>query len=220
MRKYLDRLVPRYSQVYLFLAVFINCIVYFGLRPLTAGRHHYSMALPLDQRLPFLPFFCVFYFLAYVQWVLGFILIARESEPFCRKYLTAEILSKLLCGLLFLLLPTTLERPVPSGTGIFERAVTLLYRIDAPDHLFPSLHCLESWVCLRSSLRMKKVGKGYRFFSLVMTVLVFLSTIFLKQHVLLDIPGGILVYECGMFLAVSAETYRTKLKKRKRTNTL
>ena len=100
------------------------------------------------------------------------------------------------------LLPTTLVRPVIDADGSFwEQLVALLYRIDSPDNLFPSIHCLESWICFRSARKMKKAPPRYRNVAAVATIMIFASTQLLKQHVLLDVAGAIAAGEMGLLLA-------------------
>jgi membrane-associated phospholipid phosphatase len=76
-----------------------------------------------------------------------------------------------------------------------------LYSIDAADNLFPSIHCLESWVCFRGIMLVKDKSKIYTPIVLIFTLLVFASTVCLKQHVVADIVGGVLVSEIGFAVA-------------------
>ena len=68
-------------------------------------------------------------------------------------------------------------------------------------NLFPSVHCLESWFCFRSALKQKKTPEFYKWISFFATILVFLSVLFTRQHVIADIFGAILVFELGMLFA-------------------
>ena len=201
-------LLPIYAWIPLGSALLLNCLVYFGTRLVTTDRYHYMMQTPVDDRLPFLSWFIIFYFLAYVQWIIGFILACRESEKVCFHLLSAEIIAKLICLFCFLAFPTTIVRPAFSGHSVFDGLIRMLYKIDRPDNLFPSLHCLESWFCLRSCKYLKKTPPWYFPVSLAVTVLVFLSTVLIKQHVVLDIPGGVLVMETGLALALIFKTGR------------
>ena len=47
----------------------------------------------------------------------------------------------------------------------------------------------------------KKVGKGYKIFTFVAAILVFASTLMVKQHVVLDVVAAIVVVELGLFLS-------------------
>lgn len=43
----------------------------------------------------------------------------------------------------------------------------LLYWIDAADNLFPSIHCLVSWLCWIGVRRRRDIPYGYSFFHLL-----------------------------------------------------
>ena len=50
-------------------------------------------------------------------------------------------------------------------------------------------------------MRCKKVGTGYRIVMFISAILVFASTLMVKQHVFLDVVTGIIVVEIGLFVA-------------------
>ena len=77
----------------------------------------------------------------------------------------------------------------------------LVYAGDLPGNLFPSIHCLESWICFRGAIGMKRTPRWYAPAMLVLTLMVFASTLLVKQHVLVDIPAGVLVAEVGLLLS-------------------
>ena len=110
------------------------------------------------------------------------------------------MISKLIVGIIFFAFPTIMLREEVVGMDIFSRAVDLLYKLDAPTNLFPSIHCLESYICMKSSLEIKDIGKRYRISMVVMSLLVFMSTVFIKQHVILDFFGTVIVAEAGRLI--------------------
>jgi membrane-associated phospholipid phosphatase len=100
--------------------------------------------------------------------------------------------------------PTTNVRPEITGSGIWDQLMLFLYQVDAADNLFPSIHCLVSWLCYIGLRGRQNVPAGYRFFSCVMAVAVCISTLTTRQHVLADVAGGILLAEgCYRFTRVS-----------------
>ncbi len=197
----MGKLVPRYARLPLLTVLVFNCSVYWLPRLVTSGAVHYDLSLRLDDAIPFVPAFIVIYVLAYVQWVVGYVIISRDSEERCYRVLSGEFISKLVCLLFFLLLPTAMERPEVTGTDLFSRLTALIYSLDTPDNLFPSIHCLESWLCFRGMLGAKNAGRGYKLFSLVFTLLVFASTVLVKQHVVVDIIAGVASAELGQLAA-------------------
>lgn len=47
----------------------------------------------------------------------------------------------------------------------------------------------------------KKVGTGYKTMMFISAILVFASTLMVKQHVFLDVIAGVIVVEIGLFLS-------------------
>jgi len=201
MRRKIEKLIPQYAVLPLVLAVVINTAVYEGTALLKEHLTFYSLALAIDEKLPFVAPFIVFYLLAFAQWIISYVLIAREGREFCYHFVYGDVIAKIFCLFFFLFFPTTLERPEITGNGIFEQLVKTIYYVDEPMNLFPSIHCLESWCCVRAAFGMKKTPRWYRTATVVMSLGVFASTILIKQHVILDVFGGIAVYEAGYFIA-------------------
>lgn len=197
----LKTLIPKYARFPLLAALLLNCSVYWLTRPLTAGAVHYDLSTGLDAAIPFVPAFIVVYVLAFVQWAVGYIVICRESEERCYRVLAGEMLTKVLCCVIFLLVPTYMVRPEVTGTDIFSRLTALIYALDTPDNLFPSIHCVESWLCFRGTLGCKNIHRWYKTFMLFFTLLVFTSVLLVKQHLAADVLGGLALAELGQVLA-------------------
>ena len=192
-----------YSLVLIAAMLSMNMLAYMGTRFFTSGRYHYNIESPLDHMLPLVPFFVVFYILAFGQWILCYLLIGYEDKEYCTRFFVGEIIAKVMCLVIFLILPTTLNRPEITGNGVFERLLAFIYSVDAADNLFPSIHCLESWLCYRGCRKLKnsRMPGWFSGVNLMMTLLVFASTVLCKQHVLIDIAGGVAAVEAGLFLS-------------------
>ncbi len=194
-------MIPKYAIKPLALALLVNSCVYMGIAQLRRFLTFSSLETPLDTALPFLAPFVLFYVLAFVQWGLNYLLIARDSNELCYRFAFGNIIAKIICLFFFLLLPTTLARPEVTGTDLCSRLVRLIYTSDPPVNLFPSIHCLESWCCIRASFLLKKSNRAYQTATIIMSLGVFASTLFIKQHVIADVFGGIIVFEAGFWLA-------------------
>ena len=195
------KILPLYAVIPIAASVILNVIVYFGNRIVTTEMFHYDFSIIIDEKLPFVAPMMIIYVLAYVAWVVGFIVIGRESREVCYEVMSAEQIAKLLCLVCFIAIPTTMVRPAITGNGFCNWLTEVIYLADSPDNLFPSIHCLESWICFRGAMRCKKVGITYKIVMLIAAVLVFASTLLVKQHVFVDVIGGIAVVEAGLFLA-------------------
>lgn len=208
LKKLIDFVVPNYAYVPIIAAVGANFLVYFATKPFVMHADHYDFSVFIDDRLPFVPFFVLFYILAYLQWAWHYLFHYRKSREVCYHLATADIIAKLICLVFFLVLPAEIVRPEITGDGIWEFLTGLIYAADTPHNLFPSIHCLASWLCFRAALEMKNTPKWYAPAQLVFSILVFASTVLIKQHFFVDIFAGIAVVEIGWFLSKRFRLWR------------
>ena len=197
----LDKFIPRYARLPLLTVLIFNFIVYYSPKFLvTADRLHYLRSA-FDDSLPRVPFFIFIYVLAFLQWIFGYIIIARDSPERCYRILTGELIAKTITLAFFLLYPTALRHEPVEVTGPSTWVLAFIYAADEPPiNLFPSLHCLESWLCFRGAVGLRKMPRWYAWLQLIFTLLVFTSVLLVKQHVWPDILGGIAVAELGQLL--------------------
>ena len=167
---------------------------------LPEGRELY-IKLALDDKIPFLNWFIFFYVLAFPQWALQWLFLAAEGEPMFTKYIRAEILGKVISMVIFILYPFTMVRPADTGAGLFGWLTAAIYSIDRPIRLFPSMHCFLAWIWMRAVLEAKDMGRGIKTVTVILCVLICASTLFVKQHLFLDVPAGILLCEICLFIA-------------------
>ena len=180
----LGRVLPGDRLLAVLFCLVLNGVVYWGTQALTAHRDLLNLTTALDQLIPFAPGWSIVYVGAYIFWVVSYVVLARSWNWY--GFMTAEVLAKLLCGLCFLLLPTTNLRPELTGEGLGVWLLGLIYRLDAPRNLLPSIHCMESWLCfagLRSQNSVPLWGKAAAF---ICAVLICYSTLAVRQHVLVD----------------------------------
>ena len=206
------RILPLHGWLAIILMVLVNTMVYNGSRMFTRGLDHHNLTSVLDNNIPFIKEFVVVYIpIAYFQWVYGFYLAARENKMVCARIFAAEIIAKIMCLICFILIPTTMMRAEVSGGDFLSRAVYMVYRLDTADNLFPSVHCIESYILMRTVLWLEKAPKWYKWITVPVSILVMVSTVFMKQHVIVDVIAAIVAVELGIFLAKII--YRRKMKK-------
>ena len=184
-----------YGIIPLLTTFLLNDVVYWGAMALCRNWHHYDFTTELDRMIPFVPEFVSVYFLCYLFWIVNYILAAGNGKEFFYRFLTADMSARCICFLFFVLLPTTNVRPTTDGNGIWICLMEWLYRMDEPVNLFPSIHCMNSWFCYIAVRGRKDVSKWYQHFSFWAAIAVAASTVFTKQHYLLDIAGGFLLAE-------------------------
>lgn len=182
-------------------ALLLHCFTYFGTRFFTTGWHHYDMTIWLDKYIPFIPWTVVIYLGCYVFWATNYTLGCTQDEENARKFMWTEIIAKAVCLVCYVVIPTTNVRPVIEGTGVFENIMIRLYTMDAADNLFPSIHCLSSWLCIIAVRDQKRIPNIYKAITMILATLVCISTLTTKQHVIVDVIAGVLLAEICSKLA-------------------
>ena len=206
--KGLTRILPAYGVFPVIFSFVFNCLVYSGSRMIAGGWYHHNIETGVDRSIPFVPEFLVIYFGCYVFWAVNYILIARQDRRSVYQFFTGDFISRCVCLVSFLAFPTTNTRPLITGSGLWNQAALWLYSIDAADNLFPSIHCLVSWFCYLGIRGRKEIPRWYQSVSMVIALLVFASTLLTKQHVIVDVAGGILLAESCFFIGRKTDLYR------------
>ncbi|MEE1002472.1 MAG: phosphatase PAP2 family protein [Acutalibacteraceae bacterium] len=207
IKNFIFKIVPKYAVVPLLLCLVANLVAYYGSTIVVDGfgLQRYSAAIPLDYAIPFIPGWIIVYFGCYISWAAFYIIACRESKKACFDFVTAEVIAKMIALVVFIVFPTEMvERgdfEQTLGNGLLDKITAFMFNCDRPINLFPSIHCLASWIGFRGVAMCKKVPLWVKWFAFVLAILVFLSTLFVKQHYIIDIFGGILAVEIGMFIS-------------------
>lgn len=192
-QRILAGMIPGYSLFPIILALLLNQIAYCGGRLIAGEWQHYNLETALDMWIPFWPPAVAVYFGSYIFWLICYLLLARQGKREAYHFFLSESLAKLVCMAFFLVLPTTNTRPLVEVDGIWNQLMIFLYSIDAADNLFPSIHCLESWLCFIGIRRRRGTPAWFQRFSGIAAILICASTLLTKQHVIVDVVAGILL---------------------------
>ena len=154
----------------------------------TAERSVFVPALPLDRAVPLVPA----WILVYVSlWVFAFlpVFVVREVE-LRRRAVLAYITVVLVSYFCFLVYPTAAPRPERViGEGFFAWVLQFLYRFDRPYNCFPSLHVAYAFL---AALTCYRIHGGLGIIALIYASLIGISTLYTRQHYLLDVIAGAL----------------------------
>lgn len=194
----LGNILPSDRLFAVLCCLLLNSLIYWGAQTFTADWPHLDMTTALDRRIPVVPAWTVIYVAAFPFWAVSYVVMARGRNWY--TIMSAEVLAKLVCGVIFFLMPTTNQRPLLTDEP-FGWLLQLIYEMDAATCLFPSIHCLESWICFAGLRTRKEFPGAVRWGSLIFAVLVCVSTLTTYQHVLADVFAGVLLAEGSIQLA-------------------
>ena len=112
-------------------------------------------------------------------------------------------------------------------TNIFTELVSYLYSIDTSTNLWPSIHVYNSLGVFFAVMHNKHLSskKSVKWGSFILSTLIILSTMFLKQHSMFDVMTAFimaavvytLVYRYDVIMSIR-QSYITSRKKRKSRN--
>lgn len=189
----------------------VSMIVLFALVPLyilipafypPAAR--YVPELALDRALPLVPAWALVYGALYLFLILLPVLVVRQ-DTLIRRTVFAYLLAWLTAYLCFFVVyPTAAPRPHQvTGEGFAVWGLRALYSSDPPYNCFPSLHVAHSFVSARAcGLVHRRLGA----IAMLAATLVAVSTLFTKQHYVVDVAAGIFLafVACAIFLRRSS----------------
>lgn len=164
----------------------------------------------LDDKIPFIEFFIVPYLLwfAYIAVTIGYFMFFGEKSEFYR------MITLLFSGMTIFLIISTIY---PNGLNLrpdtfardnmFVDMVKNLYAVDTSTNVLPSIHVYNSIVAYLAISNCEKLRKHkwVRISSLILTILIVLSTMFLKQHSVVDVVAG-----CTLVTVLYALIYKTE----------
>ena len=190
----------------LLVAVLLLAALYMPLNVPREPLH--NVKLPLDDAIPLVPVFVIPYVSLYLFLGITFIALSSGGDRLgLRITLVAIILTVVVSYLVFLLFQTYVDRPVITQDDMLSRLVAGLYLQDRPYNAFPSLHTSLSTLSAISWVR----GKGrLRLWMAAWATLIVVSTIFVKQHYLVDLTGGLILAASSYWVAYYVLTGRRK----------
>ena len=153
------------------------------------GRTLLPLETALDAHVPFVPQF-IFGYALYYLWVLLPLFVLRTRDAFFRA-LGAFGLTQLIAQTMFIFYPSHIVRPQVEGEGVALELVRLLYRLDPGWNLFPSLHVAHTLVVALLVAKFARPAMATAVWA--GTLLIWTSTVLIKQHFVIDILGGALL---------------------------
>ena len=183
----------KYAWLVLYFPIYV--LTFFIIEKYTPTSGYWVTDLPLDDYIPFVPGFAVFYVIWYPLFVMvGIPTLIRDGAAFKRwmYYLIVVLTGTLIFDVL-----------VPNGQhlrpenvqvdGLGTWIMSIIWAADTPTNVFPSMHvlgCIGNIICCFDS---KVFKPWYRAAITVLCVLCMASTVLVKQHAFIDTVGALAV---------------------------
>lgn len=182
---------PSHAWLLLYFALYIP---WFGwLNSFTPQRTQATeIYCKLDSLIPFLEIFAIPYFLWFAYIAFGFLFLFLNSRTDFIRMCIFLYTGMTICLIIYTLFPNYQTLRIDFDTlgrkNLLTWAMSALQAQDTPYNVFPSIHCLNS-IGMNIALAKNAWCKRHRWViaaATVLTVLICLSTVFVKQHSVLD----------------------------------
>ncbi|MDR1852099.1 MAG: phosphatase PAP2 family protein [Propionibacteriaceae bacterium] len=174
-------------------------LTYNGTRIFTENVPHHNFGTWLDAALPIIPFFIIFYLMAYaVLCFAPFYLAWVGDRDLVKRYILALAILFAISSIIYLVAPNDVPHAwtpdvYAQHTGFFDRLLEFMYDSDAASNGLPSLHNAHIWLPFFLIIFTDRSGKklAHALPVAVLGVLISLATLFCKEHYLVDVVFSI-----------------------------
>lgn len=188
----LKAIIKKYSHIWTALYIVLYGPWFYLLEQKVTKYH--LIHVPLDDKIPFCEYFIIPYYLWFlfvgVTFVYFFFASKKEYYEFCAFMFIGMTMFLIICtvwpnGL-------NLRQDISARDNFFAGLVRGLYKTDTSTNVFPSMHVFNSLGCLIALLKSEKLKKHtiIKIFVTILTISIVLSTMFLKQHSVIDVIGA------------------------------
>lgn len=196
---------PQYRHVWLLLYWIGYLVSFIFIERLTPAAYHHPVHMWLDDVIPF----CEWFLFPYLAWHVSLLWIslytlAYDVEEF-RYFMYNLILTTVIVIAIYIFWPNEQHlRPDLTALGrsnILTWGVGIIYTMDTNTNVCPSLHCIGGFAvafCVVSCPRFNK--PGWKVFFYALALLICASTVFMKQHSIVDFFAAIPLILLGYFL--------------------
>lgn len=171
----------------------------------------------VDELIPFCEIFIIFYVLWYPFILYTNVFILRNGTKSEFMYLSLmTVIGMVICMAGNTLFPTELIRDEAllenlGRSNILTRLTQVIYAADSPPRIvFPSMHVYGSLVLGGAMLRCKSASVTLKIIAGALSVLICLSTVFVKQHSVIDLVAGVLLFIILHFIYVAVLRLKRK----------
>ncbi len=182
----------RYGLWLLYIPVYLLLFAFLELFP---AKEYHLIRCSLDQMIPTIPLF----FFPYAFWWLLFpgalfcFLVWGRREDFL-KLCFILFGGYTVCLIVYFIYPNGIDIRMPlTGSDICSAAIRLLRAGDPPQNVCPSMHVSSTMAILLTVLECNDLPAWCKWGIAIVSVLIILATVFIKQHSVVDVVLGIVL---------------------------
>lgn len=155
----------------------------------------HDISTKLDTLVPFVKIFILPYMFWHIFIPFMFIILCLKDKRTYFKTMFIYLIGCTISNIIFTLYQTTMIRPPLIGSGFPTNLMRIVYGNDNPVNCFPSIHVFTSYLMIRAVSQSKLSSFYNNLITSILGTLIILSTMFVKQHGVLDVAAGIFIAE-------------------------
>ena len=200
------------------LSYFFIYLIWFTYLERTVTTKFHPIYSRLDDHIPFNELFIIPYFLwfAYIAVTVAYFLLTSKQDFYkCCAFL---FLGMTICLIIYTIWPNghylRVDLDSLGRKNIFIDMLASIYAVDTSTNVFPSIHVLNSigaMIAIHKSEALRKIV-WLQWSAFILTVSICLSTVFLKQHSVLDIFGAVALSIVLYIIVYSPSRVRESIK--------
>ncbi len=187
----MKKFYEKYRHVLPVIVYFVIYMTWFNYIEANRASQYTVIHMNIDDKIPFVEYFIVPYYMwfVYVIAVVGYLMV-KDKDGYYRNFIFLSF------GMTVFLVISTLFpniqhlRPyIMPRDNVFAHMVKHLYSIDTPTNLWPSIHVYNSIGAYFGVIHNEKLrhNRFINYGSLTLSILIIMSTVFLKQHSMFDV---------------------------------
>lgn len=153
----------------------------------------------IDDLIPFCELFVIPYFLWFAYIAVGYVFLFFNNRTDFLRMCAFLYIGMTTCLIIYMIFPNYQTLRIDYDTlgrnNFLIEALEMLQAGDTPHDVFPSIHCLNS-IGMNIALAKNEWCKKHSWAAhtaTILTVLICLSTVFVKQHSILDVFGSLVL---------------------------
>lgn len=186
---------PEYRHLWYLIFWPIYIVRYFILSSVNLQSRATLIHCALDDHIPFIEWFVLFYILWYV-FIFGMHLwLAFFDKTTYRRYTIFLLISIAISTTTYIVYPSchNLRPETMERTNICTQILKIIWSVDSPTNIFPSEHVIGALAVMFAALHTDTFHKVTKTITVFLAIMISLSTVFVKQHSVLDIFASVLV---------------------------
>lgn len=175
------------------LAVVVTVCFTWGLPQLLSYGTSNFPAIPLDDKIPLITEFVWVYYFTFPLGIFTIYILYYKNRKAMWEVITTFMVACLISMLFYFFYPTEMIKPALDPVSVSDKLTIMTWHASRPVCCLPSQHCYMALSCIIASFHEKNVHWSIRVFTIVSGLLIICSTVFIKQHYLLDFIASLCI---------------------------